>query len=71
MFESRFQNVQKWPVFILLKIVSFSNDIVGPIDLINAIIINYQFSIERSALEFTVIFKIISGTVSSLVKDVA
>ena len=51
-----FPNYQNWPVFILLKILSFSNDIVGPINLINGIIINYQLSIERSALAFTVIF---------------
>ena len=38
------------------KILSFSNDIVSPISLIIAIIINHRLSIERSALEFTVIF---------------
>ena len=32
-----------------------SGDIVSPINLINAIIINYLLSIERSALEFTAI----------------
>ena len=46
---------KKWPVFILLKILSFLNDIVSPINLINALIINCQLSIERSALEFTAI----------------
>jgi len=51
-----FQNTQKWPVFILLKIFSFSNDIVSLINLINAIIINYQLSIERSVLEIKVFF---------------
>ena len=34
------------------SILSFSNDIVGTINLINAIIINYQLSIEKSALDF-------------------
>ena len=50
-----FQNAQKWPVFIPLKILSFLKDIVSPINLINPIIINYQLSIERNALESTVI----------------
>ena len=35
---------------------SFLKDIVSPINLINAIIINYQLSIKRNALESTVIF---------------
>ena len=39
---------------MLLKILSFSNDIVSPINLTIAIVINYQLSI-KSALEFTVI----------------
>ena len=33
---------KRWPVFILLEIMSFSNDIVSPINLINALIINYH-----------------------------
>ena len=37
------------------SILSFSNDIVSNINLINAIIINYQLSIERSTVGFTVI----------------
>ena len=45
---------KKWPVFMLLKILSFSNDNGSPIKLIYAIIINYQLSI-KSAVEFTVI----------------
>ena len=46
---------KKRSVFMLLKIVSFSNDIVSPINLNIATIINDHLSIE-SALKFTVIF---------------
>ena len=36
------------------SILSFSNDSVSPINLISAVIINYQLSIEGNALELTV-----------------
>ena len=56
---------KKRPVFMLLKIVSFSNDIVSPINLNIAIIINDHLSIE-SALKFTVIIFFHSAPTLSL-----
>ena len=42
--------VRAFPICSKMALL-FSNDIVSPINLIKAIIINYQLSIKRSALE--------------------
>ena len=48
------------------SILSFFNDIVRPINLINAVIINYQLSIEGNALEFTVAIQLVKSMMNKV-----